>query len=86
MEPMDNWRSALGRIMLIGDAAHPVLPTTGQGLSQGIMDGAVLAICLELAGKDNVRLGLQAMEMMRLVALRFQIMQATTWLETTDPS
>ncbi|KAF7181306.1 hypothetical protein CNMCM7691_000524 [Aspergillus felis] len=66
MQPMNNWRSPQGRIMLIGDAAHPVLPTIGQGLSQGIMDGAVIAICLELAGKDEVRCGLQVMEMMRI--------------------
>lgn len=38
---------------LLGDAAHPFLPTSIQGCSQAIEDGAVLATCLSLAHHDK---------------------------------
>ena len=44
-----TWRSAKGRVVLIGDAAHAMLPHTGQGLSQGIEDAVSLAHILRLA-------------------------------------
>jgi len=36
-----------GNIVLIGDAAHPMLPYFGQGASSAIEDGLVLARCFE---------------------------------------
>ena len=36
-----------GRVCLIGDAAHPILPFLAQGAAQAIEDAAVLATCLE---------------------------------------
>lgn len=35
-----------GRVALIGDAAHPMLPWFGQGASSSIEDGVVLARCM----------------------------------------
>jgi salicylate hydroxylase len=43
-EPITTWVS--GRIALLGDAAHPMLPFFAQGAGQAIEDGAVLAKCL----------------------------------------
>ncbi|RHZ66404.1 hypothetical protein CDV55_103820 [Aspergillus turcosus] len=63
--PLSRWVSANGRMILVGDAAHPLLPTTGQGANQAIEDGATLAICLELAGKERIPDGLRAMETLR---------------------
>ncbi|OGE58215.1 hypothetical protein PENARI_c001G12120 [Penicillium arizonense] len=63
--PLRTWISEGGRIILIGDAAHPYYPVVGQGGSQGIEDGAVLAIALSLAGKDRVSLALQVVEKIR---------------------
>ncbi|KKK12911.1 hypothetical protein AOCH_000473, partial [Aspergillus ochraceoroseus] len=64
-DPLTRWVSEKGRMILIGDAAHPFLPTTGQGANQAIEDGAVVAICLELAGKQRIPLGLRVMQKLR---------------------
>ncbi|KAI8267068.1 hypothetical protein K4K58_008766 [Colletotrichum sp. SAR11_239] len=42
--PIPTWRK--GRMILIGDAAHPMLPHQGQGGAQAIEDGVALGICL----------------------------------------
>jgi 2-polyprenyl-6-methoxyphenol hydroxylase-like FAD-dependent oxidoreductase len=39
--PLPSWHA--GRVVLAGDAAHPSLPTMGQGASQAFEDAAVLA-------------------------------------------
>ena len=39
--PMPQWTQ--GRVTLLGDAAHPMLPFLGQGVSMAIEDGIVLA-------------------------------------------
>ncbi|EXJ66229.1 uncharacterized protein A1O5_10845 [Cladophialophora psammophila CBS 110553] len=64
-DPLKTWISKGGRIMLIGDAAHPYLPTSGQGAGQSIEDAATVAIALELAGRNNVKKGLKAAEKLR---------------------
>ncbi|KAK3694143.1 FAD binding domain-containing protein [Podospora appendiculata] len=42
--PISTWRR--GRLVLAGDAAHPMLPHQGQGGAQGLEDGCVLGIVL----------------------------------------
>ncbi|MFN3892292.1 MAG: FAD-dependent oxidoreductase [Beijerinckiaceae bacterium] len=46
--PLRTWCN--GRLTLLGDAAHPMLPHLGQGANQAIEDGVALAILL--AGRD----------------------------------
>jgi salicylate hydroxylase len=43
-EPLIGWSS--GRVILIGDAAHPILPFLGLGAALAIEDGLVLARAL----------------------------------------
>jgi salicylate hydroxylase len=43
-EPLERWTA--GRVALLGDAAHPMLPFFAQGAGQAIEDAAVLALCL----------------------------------------
>jgi len=48
-DPLPTFISPKARIALIGDAAHPFLPTSIQGASQSMEDGVTLAITLEKA-------------------------------------
>lgn len=43
-EPIDNY--VFGRIALLGDAAHPMLPFFAQGAGQAIEDAAAITTCL----------------------------------------
>ncbi|KAK6064226.1 hypothetical protein SCUP515_11901 [Seiridium cupressi] len=64
-EPLPHWVSNKGRIALIGDAAHPFLPTSTQGASQAMEDAVTIAMCLKKAGKDRVGRALQAYQDIR---------------------
>jgi salicylate hydroxylase len=44
-DALDTW--VRGRITLIGDAAHAMLPFLGQGAAMGVEDAIVLARCIE---------------------------------------
>ena len=59
--PMSRW--SVGRVTLLGDAAHPMLPFMAQGAAQAVEDGATLAALLTdaavpdaLARYEQVRL------------------------------
>ena len=43
--PLERW--SVGRVSLLGDAAHSMLPFLAQGAVQAIEDGCVLARCLK---------------------------------------
>jgi salicylate hydroxylase len=45
--PLGDW--SVGNVVLLGDAAHPILPFLGLGAALAIEDGIVLARALELA-------------------------------------
>ena len=64
-DPLPTFISPKARIALIGDAAHPFLPTSIQGASQAMEDGVTLAICLEKAGKGAVTEAVRAYEKIR---------------------
>jgi salicylate hydroxylase len=62
-EPLPTWTK--GRLTLLGDAAHPMLPHLGQGANQSIEDGMALATILARAGRDNLPAALHAYERLR---------------------
>jgi len=78
-EPLSSWRA--GRVTLLGDAAHAMLPFLGQGAATAIEDGMVLARALArhapheaLARYEAARRARTAMVQLqsRLLGLRFQ--------------
>lgn len=50
--PLPTWTN--GRLVLLGDAAHPMLPHLGQGANQAIEDGVALAKFLEGRNSDEI--------------------------------
>ncbi len=59
--PMARWTS--GRVTLLGDACHPMLPFMAQGAAQAIEDGATLAAVLD---PDDIAASLRRYEHLRL--------------------
>ncbi|KAM0123364.1 hypothetical protein ACHAO1_011316 [Botrytis cinerea] len=51
-EPITSWSN--GRILLIGDAAHAMLPHQGQGGSQAVEDAYVLGVLLAAASNSHM--------------------------------
>ena len=51
---LDTWHSDKGQIVLLGDAAHAMIPHAAQGLSQGIEDALSLARMLRWADQCGV--------------------------------
>lgn len=47
-------RWSKGRITLLGDAAHALVPHHGQGANQSIEDAVVLADCIAAAGSESI--------------------------------
>jgi len=62
-EPLPRWTE--GRITLLGDAAHAMLPFFAQGAAQAIEDAEVLAHCLRGVDRAQVPAALQRYEALR---------------------
>ena len=62
-EPLPAWTK--GRLTLLGDAAHPMLPHLGQGANQSIEDGMALATILERVDRTSAPAALVAYERLR---------------------
>ncbi|MER6417921.1 FAD-dependent monooxygenase [Streptomyces sp. NPDC001137] len=50
--PLPRWHS--GRVTLLGDSAHAMVPFQAQGAAQAVLDAAVLGDCLTEAGAGDV--------------------------------
>jgi len=62
--PLDHW--SVGRVTLLGDACHAMLPFMAQGAAQSIEDGATLTACLVQRGGADVASALRRYEALRL--------------------
>ena len=69
-DAFEHWQN--GRVCLLGDAAHPMLPTMGQGASQAFEDGAALSRCFTLHGTDVYSALLHYERVRHYRATRFQ--------------
>ena len=63
-DPLPWWTA--GRVTLLGDAAHPMVPRGSNGAAQAIIDARVLSRCL--ADSGSVQAALRAYEELRLPA------------------
>ena len=61
--PLRTWCN--GRLTLLGDAAHPMLPHLGQGANQAIEDGVALGVLLSGRSSADVPAVLHAYEALR---------------------
>jgi 2-polyprenyl-6-methoxyphenol hydroxylase-like FAD-dependent oxidoreductase len=61
-DPLPAW--SVGRVTLLGDAAHPMVPRGSNGAGQAILDARALAQCISEEGA--VQLALKNYESMRL--------------------
>jgi 2-polyprenyl-6-methoxyphenol hydroxylase-like FAD-dependent oxidoreductase len=54
-DPLPAW--SFGRVTLLGDAAHPMVPRGSNGAGQAILDARALAECMDLKAYELRRLG-----------------------------
>jgi salicylate hydroxylase/6-hydroxynicotinate 3-monooxygenase len=80
-ESLPRWSE--GRVVLLGDACHPMTPYMAQGAATSIEDAAVLSRCLEAVEGDEVESALERYEAHRKPRTsRIQaISSANTWMQ-----
>ncbi|EXJ75071.1 uncharacterized protein A1O5_01767 [Cladophialophora psammophila CBS 110553] len=64
-DPTRKWVSDKGRVVLVGDSAHPHLPTSGTGGVQAIEDAATLVAVLDSLGKEKIPLAFRVFQKLR---------------------
>jgi 2-polyprenyl-6-methoxyphenol hydroxylase-like FAD-dependent oxidoreductase len=80
-EPLARWSA--GRVVLLGDACHPMTPYMAQGGATAVEDAAVLARCLAASGGDDLEGAFRQYEAHRKPRTsRIQaISSANTWMK-----
>ena len=79
-DPLPRWSD--GRVVLLGDACHPMTPYMAQGAATSIEDAAVLARCLAGVDSDGLEAAFRRYEANRKPRTsRIQaISSANTWM------
>jgi salicylate hydroxylase len=82
--PIASW--SIGRIALLGDAAHPILPFLGLGAALAMEDGVVLARALDVAPTiERALAAYQAARLERVENVRVQTIRQGEIIQATDP-
>ncbi len=78
--PLPTWSD--GRVVLLGDAAHPMTPYMAQGAATSIEDAAILARCLEAVEGDDIEGAFRRYEAHRKprTSVVQAISSANTWM------
>lgn len=80
-EPLPNW--SIGRVTLMGDAAHPMLPFMAQGAGQAVEDAVVLARCMAARRDDLPAAFARYEELRKDRTARIQLgSRGNEWLKT----
>jgi 2-polyprenyl-6-methoxyphenol hydroxylase-like FAD-dependent oxidoreductase len=80
-EALARWSD--GRVVLLGDACHPMTPYMAQGAATAIEDAAVLARCLEATDGEDIEGAFRRYEVHRKprTSLIQAISSANTWMK-----
>ena len=80
-EPLPRWSA--GRVVLLGDAAHPMTPYMAQGAATSIEDAAILARCLEAVNGEDIEGAFKRYEAHRKprTSVVQAISSANTWMK-----
>jgi len=82
--PMATWRT--GRVVLLGDAAHPILPFLGLGGALAIEDGIVLARALtDAASFEHAYAAFERARLERVETIRTQSIVQGQIIQASDP-
>jgi salicylate hydroxylase/6-hydroxynicotinate 3-monooxygenase len=83
-EPLRRWSD--GRVVLLGDSAHPMTPYMAQGAATSIEDAAILARCLKAVESDDVEGAFKRYEAHRKprTSVVQAISSANTWMQGGD--
>jgi salicylate hydroxylase len=82
--PIDQWSQ--GRVLLLGDAAHPILPFLGLGAALAIEDGVMLARALSLtADPARAYAAFQRARTQRVETVRTQSIVQGQIIQASDP-
>jgi salicylate hydroxylase len=77
---------SVGRIVLLGDAAHPILPFLGLGAALAMEDGVVLARALDAApDMESALNAYQAARLERVENVRVETIRQGETIQATDP-
>jgi len=68
-DQLDRWVHPSGKVVLLGDACHPMMPYMAQGAAQATEDAATLRAALQT--HDNLREALKAYEIQRKPRARY---------------
>ncbi|KAJ4357435.1 uncharacterized protein N0V89_002010 [Didymosphaeria variabile] len=67
-KPLRRWLSTRGNLLLIGDAAHSMVPYMSEGAAMAVEDGAALAEVLSLVeSPSQIRSALEVFERQRIL-------------------
>jgi 2-polyprenyl-6-methoxyphenol hydroxylase-like FAD-dependent oxidoreductase len=83
-EPLPHWSQ--GRVVLLGDSAHPMTPYMAQGAATSIEDAAVLARCLDAVDGEDVEGAFKRYEAHRKprTSVIQAISSANSWMQGGD--
>jgi 2-polyprenyl-6-methoxyphenol hydroxylase-like FAD-dependent oxidoreductase len=83
-EPLPHWSD--GRVVLLGDSAHPMTPYMAQGAATSIEDAAILARCLKAVDGDDIEGAFKRYEAHRKprTSVVQAISSANTWMKGGD--
>lgn len=83
---LDQWVFANSRVVLVGDAAHPPVPYTGQGAQQGLEDAGTIALLLRELCLDYDRPGHLRMDQFAKAMKIYEAIRIPRTSEVSDAS